>query len=48
LYGPLIARWARIMGAVASMAVMHENMHQRTSQQNQKWQRTEEVGTVLA
>ena len=33
---------------VPTMAVMHENVHQRAGQQQQERQRTEEVGTVLA
>jgi hypothetical protein len=30
-----------------AVAVVHENMHQRASQQNYQWQRTHDMGQML-
>ena len=32
---------------MSAMAMVHENVHQWTRQQQQKWQRTKEVGAML-
>ena len=37
-----------VTAAVTTMAVVHEDMHQRTRQQQQERQGAEEVGTVFA
>ena len=38
----------RVTTAVTTMAVVHEDMHQRTRQQQQEWLGAKEVGAVLA
>jgi hypothetical protein len=37
-----------LVTAVPAMAVVHEDVHQRTRQQQQQWQRAKKVGAVFA
>lgn len=38
----------RMATSMSAMTVMHEEVHHRAGQQQQKWQRTEDVGSVLS
>ena len=43
----MLVRMAATVVAVSAVATVHEDVHQRTGQQQQEWQRAEKVGTVL-